>query len=64
MNDKLIVDRDIVNRIHAIAKQGQYSRSAKVTVECFQAIQTMCLGVLTNAFEKGTCKLTSEESDE
>ena len=64
MNDKLIVDRDLVNRIHAIAKQGQDYRNPVLGVLCCEDIQRMCLDVLTNAFENGTCKLTSEESDE
>ena len=64
MNDKLIVDRDLVNRIHAIAKQGQDYRNPVLGVLCCEDIQRMCLDVLTNAFEHGTCKLASEESDE
>ena len=64
MNDKLIVDRDLVNRIHAIANQGQNHRNPALAVLCCEDIQRMCLDVLTNAFENGTCKLASEESDE
>ena len=63
MNDKLIVDRDLVNRIHAIAKQGQDYRNPVLGVLCCEDIQRMCLDVLTNAFENQIANEPEEYAD-
>ena len=54
MNDQLLIDRSLINRIHATAKQGQVNRTHGSAVRCCKAIQELCLEVLQNAFENGS----------
>ena len=63
MSDKLIIDRDWINRIHAIAKQGQNHRNPALAVLCCEDIQRMCLDVLTNAFENQIANEPEEFAD-
>ena len=54
MNDQLLIDRSLINRIHATAKQGQNHRNPTLAVLCCEDIQRMCLHLLQNGFENGS----------
>ena len=56
MNDQLLIDRSLINRIHATAKQGQSTRDLHLGSICCKDIERMCLWALQNGFENGVAK--------